>query len=159
MAAIRTVWFSFRIGCHGSTVSLSALNVSPLTQTIAPCGDRILASVPLPAKSRSSPTTNTLVFSSSSFILPSFAWFYIFFCTGQMLLSLSAGVLQALLCLKVYTWWICGERCTPRPLTLPPSCSPPTLIFDGNQSIIGEASCYCCVVTKSCLTLLQPHEL
>ena len=36
MAAARTVWFSLHLGCHRSAVSLSALNVSPLTQTIAP---------------------------------------------------------------------------------------------------------------------------
>ena len=35
MAAARTVWFSFHLGCHRSAVSLSTLNVSPLTQTIA----------------------------------------------------------------------------------------------------------------------------
>ena len=39
MAAARTVWSSFHLGCHRAAVSLSALNVSPLTQTIAPmCG-------------------------------------------------------------------------------------------------------------------------
>ena len=37
---------------------------------------------------------------------------------------LSAGVLHALLCLKVYSSCIGGEKCTPRPPTLPPSCSP-----------------------------------
>ena len=36
VAAARTVWFSFHLGCHRSAVSLSALNVSPLTHTIAP---------------------------------------------------------------------------------------------------------------------------
>jgi len=36
MAAARTVSFSFHLGCHKSAVSLSVLNVSPLTQTIAP---------------------------------------------------------------------------------------------------------------------------
>ena len=36
MAEAKTVWFSFHFGCHRSAVSLSALNVSPLTQTIAP---------------------------------------------------------------------------------------------------------------------------
>ena len=36
MAMARTVWFSFHLGCHRSAVSLSALNLSPLTQTIAP---------------------------------------------------------------------------------------------------------------------------
>ena len=39
-----------------------------------------------PAKGRSSPT-NTPVFPPGSFILPSFAWFYIFFSAGQVLLS------------------------------------------------------------------------
>ena len=61
MAVARTVWFSFHLGCHRSAVSFSALNVPPLTQTIAliwgldPC-----FSSP-PAESRSSPT-NTPVF-------------------------------------------------------------------------------------------------
>ena len=36
MAAARTVWFSFHLGCHRSAISFSALNVSPLTQTVAP---------------------------------------------------------------------------------------------------------------------------
>ena len=36
---------------------------------------------------------------------------------------LSAGVLDALLCLKVYSWCIHGERCTPRPPTPQPSRS------------------------------------
>ena len=36
MSVARTVWFSFHLGYHRSAVSLSALNVSPLTQTIAP---------------------------------------------------------------------------------------------------------------------------
>ena len=45
-----------------------------------------LSSVPTPAEGRSSPT-NTPVFPPSSFVLLSFAWFYIFFPTGQVLLS------------------------------------------------------------------------
>ena len=36
---------------------------------------------------------------------------------------LSDGVLHALLCLKVYSRCIQGERCNPCPPTLPPSCS------------------------------------
>ena len=77
--------FSFHLGCHRSAVSLSVLNISPLTQTIAlMCAP---ASVPPLAEGRSSPT-NTPVFSPTSyFILPSFASFYIFFSTGQVLLS------------------------------------------------------------------------
>ena len=35
MAAARTVWFSFHLSCHSSAVLLSALNASPLTQTIS----------------------------------------------------------------------------------------------------------------------------
>ena len=35
MSVARTIGFSFHLGCHRSAVSLSALNVSPLTQTIA----------------------------------------------------------------------------------------------------------------------------
>ena len=82
MAAVRTVWFSFHLGCHRSAVSLSALNVSPLTQTISPMwGSDPCFSSPI----RSSPT-NTLVFPPSSFILPSFAWYCIFFSTSQVLL-------------------------------------------------------------------------
>ena len=42
---------------------------------------------------------------------------------------LSAGTLHTLLCLKVYSWCIRGERCTPRPPTPPPSCSSHTLLF------------------------------
>ena len=50
------------------------------------CGDWILSSVLPPAEGRSS-STNTPVFPPSSFLLPSFAWFYIFFFIGQVLLS------------------------------------------------------------------------
>ena len=35
MAVARAVRFSFHLSCHRSAISLSALNVSPLTQTIA----------------------------------------------------------------------------------------------------------------------------
>ena len=50
------------------------------------CGDWTPASVPPSAKGRSRPT-NTPVFPLGSFTLPSFAWFYIFFSSGQVLLS------------------------------------------------------------------------
>ena len=42
---------------------------------------------------------------------------------------LSAGVRHALLCLMVYSWCISRERCTPRPPTPLPSCSPLSLPF------------------------------
>ena len=42
---------------------------------------------------------------------------------------LSAGVLHALLCLKMYSWCICGERCIPCPPTPPSACSPLPVLF------------------------------
>ena len=90
MAAVRrlSVCFSLQLGFHRSAASLSDLNVSPLTQTIAPVWGSDPASVPLPTKGRSSPT-NTPVFPSSSFILLFFLLllFCVFFSTGQVLLS------------------------------------------------------------------------
>ena len=85
MVAARTVWFSFRLGWHRSAVSLSALHVSTVTQTIAPMWGWSPASVPPPTEGRSSPT-DTPLSPPSSFILPSFAWVYVLFFTGQVLL-------------------------------------------------------------------------
>ena len=86
MAIARTVWFSFHLGCHRSAVSLSALNVSPLTQTVALIwGSDPLLQFPHPPKT--GPVLLTLLFPPSSFILPSFAWFYTFSSDGQVLLS------------------------------------------------------------------------
>ena len=86
MAVARTVWFSFHLGTHISAVSLSPLNVSPLTQIIAPLRESDPCFSSPPTKGRSSPT-DTSVLPPSFFVLPSFAWFYIFFSTGQVLLS------------------------------------------------------------------------
>ena len=87
MAAARTVWFSLHLGCHRSAVSLSAFNVSPLTQTIVLMwgSDPCFRSPTLWGQIQS---TDTSVFPPSSLVLPSFAWFYIFFSTGQVLLSI-----------------------------------------------------------------------
>ena len=84
------------------------------------CGDQTPASVPPPAEGRSSPT-NTPVFP----LVPSCYWLlrgsiYSFPLVRYSCL-LSAGVLHAFLCLKAYSWCICGERCTPRPPTPLPS--------------------------------------
>ena len=87
MVVARTVWFSFHLGFHRSAVSLSVLNVSPLTQ-LPQCRDQTPASVPPPAEGRSRPT-NFSVFSPNSFVLLSFAWFYICFSSGWVLLSVS----------------------------------------------------------------------
>ena len=110
MAEARTVWFSFHLGCHRSAVSLSVLNVSPLTQTVALLWglDRTPAPVPPPAESRSSPT-NTLVFSLVPLSYRVSAVFCIFISTSQVLYPLSAGVLPALLGLKLYSWCIRGD--------------------------------------------------
>jgi len=80
MAPTRIVWFSFHLDCSRSVVSLSALNVSPLTQTISPMWGSFSCFSPPPTVGRSRPT-NTPVFPSSSFVLPSFTWVYIFFST------------------------------------------------------------------------------
>ena len=87
MGAARTVWFSFHLGCQRSAVSLSALNVSPLTQTIVLMwGSDPPGSVPPPTEGRFSPT-NSPASPPSSFILLSFEWFYILFSSGQVLQS------------------------------------------------------------------------
>ena len=77
------------------------------------CRDWTPASVPPRAEGRFSPT-NTPVFPPSS--LYSFPLI-------QSSCLLSAGVLYALLCLKVYSCCIWRERCTPHPPTHLPSCS------------------------------------
>ena len=124
MAAARTVWFSFHLGCHRSAVSLSALNVSPLTQTTAPVwgSDQYFS---FPHSLRTRPVLLTLLFPP---LVPSFYQILpgsvCSFPLVRYSCLLSAGVLRARLCLKVYSWWIHGERCTPRPPTPLPSCSP-----------------------------------
>ena len=78
------ILFPFRLP-QISCFSLS-LKFSPLAQTVAPMWDWTPASVPPPAKGRSS-STNTPVYPPSSFMLLTFVWFYTFFSTGQVLLS------------------------------------------------------------------------
>ena len=129
MAAARTVWFSFHLACHRSATSLSALNVSPLILTTAlmlgldPCF--------------SSPTHQGKVqcyYQLLVFLLvPSSHWVSRGSLYSLPLVRsscpLSAGVLHALLCLKVYSWCIRGGRRTPRPPTPPSSCSPPRIFI------------------------------
>ena len=73
--------FSFHLDCHRSAVSLSAFNVSPLTQRVAPMWGSDPASVPhRPPGLRAGPVLLTLLFfPPSSFVLSSFAWVYMFF--------------------------------------------------------------------------------
>ena len=86
------------------------------------CGDVTSVSVLPPTEGRSSPT-NTPVFPPSSFILPSFAWFYTFFSAGQVVLSTLSWCSGCTSASEVYSWCILGDRCTPRSPTPPPSCS------------------------------------
>ena len=87
---------------------------------LSQCADRTPASVPQPAEGRPSPT-NTPV----SPLVPSSYWVLRGSIYSFPLVSyfcpISAGVLHALLCLKVYSWYIRGERCTPCPPTPLPS--------------------------------------
>ena len=81
MAAARIVCaILIPLDCHRSVASLSASNVSPLTQRVAPCGDQTLALVPPPTEGRSSPANspNSPV-PPPSFVPPSFAWFCVSF--------------------------------------------------------------------------------
>ena len=92
------------------------------------CGDQTPALVPPPAEGRSSPT-NTPGFPlvpSSYRVLHGAIYF---FPLVRYPCSLSARVLHALLCLKVYSWCIRGERRTPRPPALSQSCSRQTSSF------------------------------
>ena len=108
MAAARTVWFSFHLGYHRSAVSLSALNVSPLTQTIAllwwsdPC-----FSSP-PTEGRPSPT-NTPVFPPSSLSYWVLCGSMYSFPLLRSSCPLSAGVLHALLSEGVFLMYLWRE--------------------------------------------------
>ena len=56
---------------------------------------------------------------------------------------LSAGVLHALLCLKMYYWCISGDGCTPCLPTPPPSCSlSHTQHFVYTESTFWHLKCY-----------------
>ena len=85
------------------------------------CGDQTPASVPPPAKGKSSPTYSPLLplLPSSYWVLCGSIYSFLVF---RYSCSLSAGVLQVFLCLKVYSWCIWGKRCTPRPFIPPSSC-------------------------------------
>ena len=83
-------------------------------------------SVPLPTEGRPSP--NTPVFPPSSVILQVLSDAIYSFLLVRYSCLLSAGVLHALLCLKLYSWCIHGEQCTPCPPAPSPSCSLPKTI-------------------------------
>ena len=108
MAAARTVWFSFHLGCHRSAVSLSALNVSPLTQTIALMwGSGPCFSSPTP---RAGPALLRLLFFP---LVPLSYWVLCGSMYSFPLLRsscpLSAGVLHALLSEGVFLMYLWRE--------------------------------------------------
>ena len=72
-----------------------------------------------PHPPRAGPVLLTPVFAPSSFILSTFCGPICSFPLVRYSCPLSAGDLHALLCLKVYSWCIFGERCTPSPSTPP----------------------------------------
>ena len=81
MAAARTlILIPFRL----PQISCFTLSLKCFSSDSDNCPDVGIRVLP-PAKVRSSPT-NTPVFLPGSFTLPSFAWFYIFFSAGQVLL-------------------------------------------------------------------------
>ena len=88
-----------------------------------PTGDWTPVSAPQPVNGKSSPT-NTPVFPSSSSSYQVLRGSIYSFQLVRSSCPLPAVVLHALLCLEVYSWCIHGERCTPCPPILPPSCSP-----------------------------------
>ena len=101
MAVARTIWFSFHLGCHRSAVSLSVLNISPLTQDSCPdLGLWPLLQFPHPL--RAGPVLPTLLFVP---LVPSsyqvFHGSIYSFLLVRYSCPLSAGVLHALLCLRV----------------------------------------------------------
>ena len=117
------VWFLFHSEYHRSAASLADSNVSPLSQTIAPMwkSEACFSSLTHQGKVQSCWLSS---FSPTPSILLSFVWFYIFFPVDRYSCLVLDGVLQDPLCLEVYSWCICGERCTPHPSTPPPSFSP-----------------------------------
>ena len=104
-----------QISCFTVSLKCFSSDSDPL------CGDRTPASVPPPL--RAGPVLLTLLF----FLIPSS---YRVLCGSTYSFPLvrcscllSAGVLHALLWLKVYFWCIHGERCTPHPPIPALSCS------------------------------------
>ena len=147
MAAVRTVCFSLQLGFHRSAASLLDLNVSPLTQIIAPMwgSDPCFSS---PTHQGQVQSLLTLLFSP---LVPSFyCFFHCSVCSfPQVRYSclLSAGVPHAFVCVKVYSWCICGERCTPHSPTPPPSCSTPAQF-----NILMLIYCHC--ISQTFLNIL-----
>ena len=123
MAAARTVWDSFHLGCHRLAVLLSALSVFPLTQTVAPMMWGVDACF-------SSPACRGQVQSYSHSCFPPSSLSYWVLCASILFLWSGTPVHSQLVsCMHFCVW-----RCIPHvsverdvlhsPLTSLPSCSP-----------------------------------
>ena len=90
--------------------------------------------------------TNTPVFPPSSFLLPSFAWFYVFFFTGQALLSAfswcSACSSMSEDVFLMHLWREMYSTST----TPPPSCSPRSYCVFLIISILMDVKCNVIVI-------------
>ena len=84
-------------------------------------GDRTPASVPPPSEGRSNKRSCFFPLVPSPYRVLHGSIYS--FPMVRSSCPLSAGVLHALLCLKVCSWCIRGEWCTPCPPTPPPDCS------------------------------------
>ena len=128
MAVASTVWFSFHLGCQNSCFTLSLKCFPSDSDNCLNVGTRPLLQFPhLP---REGPALLTLLFLP---LVPSFYWVL----CGSIYCFLLVRS-SCLLCLKVYPWCICGNRCTPHPLTPLPSCSLcPSLFSKINSSCLS----------------------
>ena len=93
--------FSFRWGCRRSAYTLG-LKWCSSDPNSAPMWEVDPSFSSPPAEGRS--TSISSWFSPGPLVLPSFAWFYMFFSRGHLLCLPSSGVLKSRLCLKVYSW-------------------------------------------------------
>ena len=132
IAAARTVWFSFHLAWHNQLFHCSSSDSDT-------CPDVGIGLLP-----RAGPGLLTLLFFP---LVPSSYWVFhgsvYSFPLVRYSCPLWAGVLHALLCLKGYSWYICGERCIPCPPTPSPSCSFLYRLFDDGHSDCCEVILHC----------------
>ena len=125
-----SVWFSFHSDCHRSAASLSN-SLKCFSFVLNNCPDvGISPLLQFPHPPRAGLILPTLLFLS---IFPLHYWVLLgsiySFPVVRYCCTLSVGVLQDPLCLKVYSWCIHGERYTPCPPTPSSSCSSKFIYF------------------------------
>ena len=126
------------------------------------CTDVEIGSLPLPQfphLPRVHPVLLTLL--SSPLVPSSYQALRRSICSSPLLrysCLLSAGVLHALLCLKMYSWCIRGNRCAPHPTTPPPS-SPIMFLF---ILFLSSFCCFCfvCLLIEEChINIYSDYEI